>query len=454
MIVNNCYHENLQPFLTRIEKVAEDRNIPNKREYIADRRWRMRASGKYSDSKTTVIYQADSTKWEARVTDAQKNLFDWLPALGEYSYKKTEDKVLGELSFQKEVFQFEIDYLQSTNNFKFILFDNNNVQLRYLLRRLINKTAHCINCEACELECPVDALSVYPTISIDTTKCIHCHKCLEYHNVGCIVADSMIKPTEINPSNMKISKYGTFGFHQDWLDQYLKDPNSFWSENTLGSKQVPSFKAWLKDAEIIDNNANITEFGKICAKINENSSTLLWELIFINLSYNSPLIKWFISAIDFNAETSRKSLDHLALDYFQPSFKETTIIYAVQALLQTFKYSPIGEEFNQLIPQDKKGTIFTRMPYEELSSEAIAYSLYKYADFNDIKMLRVSDLYRTEEKKSVYKEFGISKNSLLKSLRHLSSNSNRVLIAELNMGLDHITLREDLSAVDALKILF
>ena len=38
-----------------------------------------------------------------------------------------------------------------------------------------------------------------------------------------------------------------------------------------------------------------------------------------------------------------------------------------------------------------------------------------------------------------------------KLLRQLNSASNRVLIAELNMGLDSITLREDLNPIDVLK---
>ena len=92
-----------------------------------------------------------------------------------------------------------------------------------------------------------------------------------------------------------------------------------------------------------------------------------------------------------------------------------------------------------------------RQAYNELSPEAVAYSLYKYAQNKEIRMLRVSDLYRQEETFGVYKEFGISKDDLLKSLRFLSSDSNRVLVAELNMGLDHITLRDDLSAISVLK---
>jgi phosphoadenosine phosphosulfate reductase len=116
----------------------------------------------------------------------------------------------------------------------------------------------------------------------------------------------MIKPTTINLSNMKISKYGTFGIHQEWVDQYLTDTDSFWEDNFLGVKQVPSFKAWLKDAEIIDEKSKLTPFGELCVEINRENPTLLWELIHINLAYNSPLMGWFSSSVGFNTEIGKK----------------------------------------------------------------------------------------------------------------------------------------------------
>ena len=44
----------------------------------------------------------------------------------------------------------------------------------------------------------------------------------------------------------------------------------------------------------------------------------------------------------------------------------------------------------------------------------------------------------------------IQKKTLEFLLRSLNSEMNRVLIAELNMGLDNITLRDDLTSVTAL----
>ena len=108
-------------------------------------------------------------------------------------------------------------------------------------------------------------------------------------------------------------------------------------------------------------------------------------------------------------------------------------------------------DFNKFIKVSKSES--TRNSYEDLSREAITYSLYKYADAIGVKSLRVSDLYQSDCQQGVYKEFGYNKSSLESALRSLNSDTNRVLTAELNMGLDNITLRDDLSAFDALKLL-
>ena len=91
--------------------------------------------------------------------------------------------------------------------------------------------------------------------------------------------------------------------------------------------------------------------------------------------------------------------------------------------------------------------------YDDQSLEALAYSLYLFGEKNDISEFRLADLYNYDEKKSAALEFGIGKADMIKKLRALSSDANRVLIAELNMGLDHITLRKDLTPTSVLELL-
>ena len=122
----------------------------------------------------------------------------------------------------------------------------------------------------------------------------------------------------------------------------------------------------------------------------------------------------------------------------------STVENAASAFIDMAKKSPIGEDMCQGVLQGKDG--LKRDAYDDLSLEAVAYSLYRYAKSREINMLRVSDLYNPEAEHGIYKEFRTTKVELLKKLRTLSSDANRVIIAELNMGLDHIQIvREDMS---------
>ena len=73
------------------------------------------------------------------------------------------------------------------------------------------------------------------------------------------------------------------------------------------------------------------------------------------------------------------------------------------------------------------------------------------------KVFKTSDdaLYMVEYKDDatagISKEFRTTKKVFEGLLRSLNSDMNRVIIAELNMGLDNITLRDDLNPLTALK---
>lgn len=72
MIVNRCYHDKLHPFISRIEEIVDSRNIPNKEEYIADRRWKLRSSGKFTHDETVIKITTSTHKWEAKVKNSKK----------------------------------------------------------------------------------------------------------------------------------------------------------------------------------------------------------------------------------------------------------------------------------------------------------------------------------------------------------------------------------------------
>lgn len=454
MISNTCYKKEFTPFLTRIENGAKEGGIKDVDDYIKERKWKFRASGNYiKEHKTTIAFSGVTPNFVAKVQNPKTSIEQWLPILGDYSLQRNGSQVKGELKFQKAVYQFLIEEKPNQGGFVFSLFNVDNAQLIKYLKRILYKTTYCIHCETCEVECPTGALSILPGVQVDKSKCIHCFKCLDFHDHGCIVANSLILTTDTKmKAKSGIDRYNTFGLKEEWVDLYFSNFDNYWNEgNGLGTKQIPAMKNWLKDAEIIDAKSNITDLGKTLAKIYMDMPYLVWEIIWINLVYNSFIAQWYAARIKNNIPFTKALMKEMIQEEFPNVYSDRTVKNAIDAIIRTLKESPIGNIFNLYEGQEKDFAI--RLPYNDLSEEAVAYSLYKYSKVRNTLILRVSDFYQNDSEAGVFVEFGIAKSDLEKKLRALNSLTNRVLVAELNMGLDYITLREDLDALKVLEIL-
>ena len=422
------------------------------KQYISEGGWRRRASGNLIDRTSFVDFLSNTPNFVAKLTNPKIAVDTFLPTIGKYSLDGSDGTLKGELKTRDKIYNISISEVKK-NTFEFKVENIFDIQLIGQIKKVLLKSTYCINCETCEVECPTGALSVYPKVVIDRNKCVHCQKCLDFHEKGCIAANSLYMT---NTSNMtkqaNIDRYKNFGLKEEWVENYFVERDDFWtsSHGLNENYQIPSLKCWLRDAEIIDEKNNITELGLFLADNRIDFPDLVWEIIWINLSYNSFIVNWFNCNISANSEYCSKDMEILIQEQY-PSYKPKTIHNAVYQLQRTLKESPIGVDFSQMesVGKDK----FTRMPYDALSAEAIAYSIYKYASKKNILSLRIADFYNTEVNGGIAKEFAIPKSILERGLRSLNSNKNRVLVAELNMGLDSITLREDLTPLSCLKIL-
>ena len=449
MIVNKAYNRELSPFIDKLEQWAKSRQIPNLKEYIQEHKWKLRSSGNTIDSCSSVYFKTTSSVFQAIISNAAKDITVWLPTIGPVVFYNGENVITGNFKYKNTIYNFQIDYDKKKQQFTFTVPDITDIVLIGLLKKICYKSTYCINCEACEVECPTGALSVYPLVTVDSQKCTHCFNCLEFHTKGCIVADSLSMTTSIDSKLSGISGYGTFGLREEWLADFFADPDYFWGNNVLGKKQVPSFKAWLKDAEIIDIKSKLTNTGLELLKLYQTMPDITWEIIWINLCHNSTLIKWFVSNIKPNSVFSKDKMLSIYKEQYQDGV--TTFEYALQALNNFLSSTPIGNEFNQKVEISKNES--KRESYDYLTEYSTAYSLYKMSEINGIKSLRVSDLYQTDVHQGPFAEFGISQQFFEKNLRTLNSSSNRLLVAELNTGLDHISLRDDISSLDIIKLL-
>ena len=393
MVVRNNYSDAIKPFLCMIENNVKKLDIPDPKEYIISGNWKRRAGGRdmTPDAKINIVSIKPDLVIE--IFNSHKNITTWFPAVGIFNGNSKH----GNIQFKGNVFNYSVKTLIDKIVITFPSASNDALFVG-LVKRALYKSTFCINCEACEVECPTGALSILPDAKIDLSKCIHCHKCLTFHELGCIVAHSL-KITNNKTTKMKLIGYNNFGLKEEWLDYYMLNHEDFFKSEDHGlntKEQLPSFIKWLIHSEILDDSKNkgLTDIGKLLASIYQDNPSLVWEIIWINLTYSSPIVKWYAQSVSFLKETADAELKEMVkLDYTDSS--DTTIKNIVYALLRTLKESPIGNDICQYVQTDKQK--FIRQQHTDVSSEAIAYSLYKYGEFVDSKELRVSSLFNDTE---------------------------------------------------------
>ena len=447
-LVSRLYPNARKPFLDKLRYWVEASGIKDPETFIKTKRWHISAIGSpVLQNKERVLISSTNHVTRFKISATPNMFFEWLKVLGVYTIGYAKNSFSGAIQIGKNIIPFSGTKTLTHIDIKF---NSNDSRFANNLMRIAYKAAYCIQCEVCEVQCPTGALKIVPQVSIGS-QCVHCLKCIDFHEKGCIAADCLRKISgKIKmDSTLSIKGYKTFGLRDEWVDEYVSDPDDFWSSTLLGTAMFDSFKSWTKDAGLLDTKNSPTEFGKLMQEIYRNTPSLFWEVIWINLSYSSFIVNRFINQISVGDIFDKKTIaDKITTSESVSSL--TTLNNAVGALMDMLKNTPIGEDFSQGEVIEKKRI---RRSYDDLSLEGLAYSLYLYAKKNGSTEFRVSDLYNADGYKSAPLEFGISRNVLLKKLRSLSSDSNRVLLAELNMGLDHITLRKDLNEISALELL-
>lgn len=456
MLANKHYNESVRPFLSKIEGFARKAGVRDINDYVGQGGWKRRASGDLVEQNSFINFERTTPNLVATIVNPKIPVLSFLQSIGSYTLSINGKVSNGEIKVGKDVYKFTlID--KGNGKYTFELKNILDVVLAGLIKRVLYKSTYCIHCETCEVECPTGALAVYPEVSINKDKCIHCHKCLDFHEKGCIAANSLHITSGNSMTNKvaNIDRYKNFGLKEEWLIAYLIDGDNYWSSNhgLNENYQIPSLKAWLRDAEIIDDKNKLTELGRLLSNpdVSANFPNLAWEIVWINLCYNSFIVNWFSQNIGTISQNSQKGFEELIKEQY-PAYKEKTIHNAVYQLRRTLKESPIGYLLCQYNEIDKEQ--FTRGEYNDISKEAVAYSLYKYASTRQISTMRVFDLYKPDATGGIHKEFCTEKERFLDILRELNSDIDRVLIAELNMGLDTITInREDKKPTEILQSL-
>lgn len=462
-IASKIYPNSLLPFVSAIKTSLEEANTSGIDNYIKTGKWKERAGGRTVKCESSLTIIEEGLDFKAILKSPREDIFQWFNILGDVRAESTSQLTTGNLKYKNNLYKFLISNIGDNTLSIEVKGTNHDVVFLSHLKKVLYKSTYCIHCEVCEVECPTGALRVSPYVAIDTSKCVHCLKCIDFDGKGCMSASSVNISSGDNKNKMQSTKSGInryndgMGLRENWLKKYFSTYETFFNDDSHGLNpryQIPPFINWVREARILNaEDKNISEAGKLLCEHFEEDPNAVWEIIFINLTENSEIAKWYFSEVEYGRNYTKQELEIMIQDSY-PDLKDRTLKNPLNSLLNTFKESPLGSDVPVGVPTKiggKPGII--RNAHNDLSLVATAYSLYRYAESAGRYSLTVSEFYNPEQKEGIVRQFGIERDAFEQNLRSLEADSNHVLRSELKMGLDNIILRGDLTSDDILRLL-
>jgi len=197
-IINSLFPELTDEYIGKIKSTLKHTGLrtPSKiKNYISKGQWKKRAGGKNIKARRTSLDFVESDQHLKAISrKPNEDFFEWLSVVGEILRKKSKNKTIGEIRIGKKFLTYEVDE-HKENKIVSIKGIGNDIILQTKLKKVLYKSAYCVHCGVCAVECPTKALKVIPRVRIDKNLCRHCSNCLDFTYKGCLVAKSLSEST-------------------------------------------------------------------------------------------------------------------------------------------------------------------------------------------------------------------------------------------------------------------
>ncbi len=442
------YFSEIKPFsdlVLSMNKLGDEENS-TQHMYLRTGQWKSRSGGHNLDHAVTkVITNDEPDQLTFHLLDPKAKWQDWIGVLGPVSL---ETASVGTISIGSHEFRFDQVLMNNAQKVIVTGFQGLRPSYKSLFRALAKKTAHCIGCGACVVECPTGALKLDQKIGVQKDLCVHCHNCLTFTEMGCVLAKSL-KCREGGVRMKGLDRYNTFGIRSNWIEGFFLNPGDWWHDNTLGKKQYEAMKVWLTEAEIL-KGAEITELGRILQR-SGSRNLLTWAIIWTNLAWNSRVVRWYIENIPWNSLVDKKDL----IVRIANGSPKRTEVNAIGALVGTLRDTPIGNQLGIGVVHTRGKAIshIEKTPWKDPDCLAVLYSIYRFAERTDKYNLTVSEIVENASF-GPHALFGLDETTLTHCLRRLSSDNSAFLGVELVKGLDNINLNPERKSEDVLTLAF
>ena len=435
-----------KPFIDILCQYAASKGIdgPEVRRFVTEGGWKGRAGGRDLQGGSTRFLEREADDvLHLLIRQPQEDLWEWAKALGPVR-RETQDS--GIVCIDGESYPFNVKEHDRALEVAISGIHRADRFTISRIRAVANKVAYCVHCHSCQVECPTGALQTNHRILIDEALCQHCGQCLAITDKGCWAAKSLSVSKEGIPVK-GWNRYQHFGMRKDWIREFYQDPVAWWHSNRLGNRQFEAMRAWMKEAELVKDNA-ITPLGLRVGELGIESP-LAWAVIWTNLARNSTVVNWYTTSVPWGGTYTKAELVGMLPDNLSLSTRRN----AVTALVGLLRDTPIGTVLGagDVTMRGREVASISKLGWGEPEPLAILYSLYRYAEEVGRPSLALSELYE-KPVAGPYALFGTSRDTLRRHLNGISSRWPDWLSFEGVRDLDNIFLAEQRRASDVLEL--
>lgn len=421
------YPNEIEKFVSIIRDMTDDPNIET---YISNGGWASRKNGRdIKNNPERYIETERDGKLYIRVISPKTDWREWIKTLGDLPF----DFSIVETADGYEV-GFPIEY--------------NKTVLGKRFKQVFRKTAYCIGCRVCEVNCVFGCIDFSNGLKI--TNCRHCQQCHEVDE-GCLMYHSLEQPK--NGGRVMKNSLNSYADHApkpEWIDDFFDKGKEFFSNHRLGPMQISIFKKFLTNAGLIVKEET-TSLYDLVKSIGKNTDAA-WGLILINLAYNNVQIKWYIDNMQVQEANARNSLEDILKAEGVSDKDARSIMKAFKRLTET----PLGTVLHFGTTSGKSVETLTRTKCTLQDDRVLLYALYRYAeacqDYYEFSLSRLMNTSIDSAGISPVKLFGFAEDEMITMLNGLSAKYPAFINVTFTHGLDKISLREDKTSDDVLRL--
>lgn len=247
-----------------------------------------------------------------------------------------------------------------------------------------------------------------------------------------------------------LNSYADHAPKPKWVEDFFATGKDFFSNHRLGPMQISIFKKFLTNAGLIVKEET-TSLYTLLSRAGWNTEAS-WGLIFINLAYNNAQIRWYIDNMQIQEVYLRSELESRLVAEGVSAKDARSIMKAYKRLTEI----PLGTVLRMGTATGKSAETLSRTKCSLHDDRVLLHALYRYAeacqDYYEFSLSRLMNTSIDSAGISPVKLFGFSEDEMTTMLSGLSAKYPGYINVTFTHGLDKISLHEDETSEDVLKL--